>query len=101
MIAPVKHINPDNFEILYTRLRQWERRIYSDKEVTQLPVVASTHPFYKEWQLRKESSKKLIDYLKKRNQRTDILEVGCGNGWLSSKLAGIKKSNVIGVDINN
>jgi ubiquinone/menaquinone biosynthesis C-methylase UbiE len=101
MIAPVKHINPDNFEILYNRLRKWERRIYSDKEVAQLPVIASTHPYYKEWQLRKESSKKLIDYLKERNQRTDILEVGCGNGWLSSKLAGIKKSHVVGVDINN
>jgi ubiquinone/menaquinone biosynthesis C-methylase UbiE len=101
MIAPVKNINTDNFETAYIRLRKWERRMYSDEEVAQLPDVASTHPHYKEWQLRKESSKKLIDYLKKRNQRTDILEVGCGNGWLSAKLAGIKRSSVVGVDINN
>jgi len=101
MIAPVKHINSDNFETAYIRLRNWEKRMYSDEEVAQLPVIAPTHPYYEEWLVRRESSKKLIDYLKKRNQRTDMLEVGCGNGWLSSKLAGIKRSNVVGVDINN
>jgi ubiquinone/menaquinone biosynthesis C-methylase UbiE len=101
MITTVKHINPDNFETAYIRLRKWEKRMYSDKEVAQLPVVAATHPYYKEWQLRKESSKKLIDYLKKRNQRTNILEVGCGNGWLAAKLADIERSNVVGIDINN
>ena len=101
MIAPVKHINPDNFETQYIRLRRWEKRIYADGEVAQLPVVVPTHPYYKEWQLRKESSKKLIDYLKRRSQPINILEVGCGNGWLSAKLAGINRSNVTSIDINN
>ncbi|HKB45317.1 MAG TPA: methyltransferase domain-containing protein [Chitinophagaceae bacterium] len=101
MITPVKHINPDNFETAYIRLRKWEKRIYADEEVAQLPVVTATHLYYKEWQLRKESSKKLFDYLKRRILPTNILEVGCGNGWLSAKLAGIKRSHVVGVDINN
>jgi ubiquinone/menaquinone biosynthesis C-methylase UbiE len=100
MIAPVKHISPDNFETIYTELRKWEKRIYTDKEVSQLPVVSSTHPHYKEWQLRQASSKKLIDYLKRKKQPVDILEIGCGNGWLSHKLADISGSKVIGTDIN-
>ena len=56
MITPVKHINTDNFETAYIRLRKWEKRIYADEEVAQLPVVTATHLYYKEWQLRKESS---------------------------------------------
>jgi ubiquinone/menaquinone biosynthesis C-methylase UbiE len=30
----------------------------------------------------------------------NILEVGCGNGWLAAKLAGITSGEVIGVDID-
>src|SRR5579859_1218772 len=30
----------------------------------------------------------------------DILEIGCGNGWLSHQLAGIPGSEVTGLDIN-
>jgi len=91
---------PVDFETLYLRLRDQERRIYSDEEVVHLPVIASTHPHYKEWQVRNESSQKLINYLQKRKQPNDILEVGCGNGWLSHRLSAIPGSRVIGTDIN-
>jgi ubiquinone/menaquinone biosynthesis C-methylase UbiE len=90
----------EDFEKLYTRLRQKEGRIYTDKEVARLPRVTDTHAHYKEWQLRKESSEKLVDYLKKRKGPVNILETGCGNGWLSARLAGIKGSRVTGIDIN-
>lgn len=89
-----------DFETLYLRLRDQERRVYSDEEVAQLPVIANTHPHYKEWQVRNESSQKLINYLQKRKQPNDILEVGCGNGWLSHRLSIISGSRVIGIDIN-
>src|SRR6185503_17845788 len=88
------------FEKLYTQLRQREGRIYTDTEVSNLPEIRSSHPHYKEWQIRKESSQKLIDHLKKRKQPLDILEIGCGNGWLSHKLAEIPESKIIGADIN-
>jgi ubiquinone/menaquinone biosynthesis C-methylase UbiE len=94
------HIVPGDFEKLYLQLRQKEGRIYTDEEVSMLPEIAEAHPHYKEWQMRKESSQKLIGYLKKRNRATDILEPGCGNGWLSAKLSGIKGSVVTGIDIN-
>jgi len=89
-----------DFETLYLRLRDQERRIYSDEEVAQLPVIAITHPHYKEWQIRNESSRKLINYLQKRKHPNDILEIGCGNGWLSYRLSAISNSRVIGTDIN-
>lgn len=91
---------PVDFETLYLRLRDQERRIYSDKEVIQLPAIASIHPHYREWQVRNRSSQKLISYLEKRKQTSDILEIGCGNGWLAHRLSAIPGSRVIGTDIN-
>ena len=39
-------------------------------------------------------------YLKRKNKPLDILEIGCGNGWLSHRLSIISGSKVIGTDIN-
>ena len=100
MITPDQHIAADDFETLYIRLRQQEGRIYTDEELAQLPVIASAHPHYKEWRVRKNSSQKLIGHLQKRNKPLDILEIGCGNGWLSHRLSSIPGSKVIGTDIN-
>ena len=100
MILSSPNIIPGDFEKLYIRLREKEKRIYTDEEVAQLPAIAATHPHCKEWQMREESSKKLIDYLKKRNHPTDILEPGCGNGWFARGLSTIPGSKVIGTDIN-
>jgi ubiquinone/menaquinone biosynthesis C-methylase UbiE len=93
-------ITADDFEKIYIRLRKLEGRIYSDKEVANLPEITETHPHYSEWQVRKESSQKLIAYLKKRKQTLSILEIGCGNGWLAAQLAAVKNSKVTGIDIN-
>ena len=94
------HINNPDFETLYINLRRQEGRIYSDEELINLPDIQTTHPHYKEWQLRKHSSKKLISWLKRKNKPLDILEPGCGNGWLSHRLSFIPGSKVIGTDIN-
>ncbi|HEY6505734.1 MAG TPA: class I SAM-dependent methyltransferase [Chitinophagaceae bacterium] len=99
MPGSVKHTAND-FETLYIRLRQKEGRVYTNEEVAQLPHVNPVHPHYKEWQLRQESAQRLIDYLKKKKQLLTILEIGCGNGWLSHRLAAIPGSKVIGTDIN-
>lgn len=95
-----KHITQRNFETLYIHLREQEGRIYTDEELANLPKISDTHSHYAEWQMRKHSSQKLITYLKKKNKPLDILEIGCGNGWLSHRLSALPQSKVIGIDIN-
>jgi ubiquinone/menaquinone biosynthesis C-methylase UbiE len=106
MISSATHTISGDFEKLYIQLRKKEGRVYTDEEVATLPEIAETHPHYSEWQIRKQSCQKLISYLQKKqstasNEQTlKILEVGCGNGWLSHHLAAIPGSKVIGTDIN-
>jgi ubiquinone/menaquinone biosynthesis C-methylase UbiE len=97
---PGKPIDTAEFEKLYIRLRDKEGRIYSDEELKNLPDIAETHAHFTEWQMRKTSSQKLIQYLTKKYKPLDILEIGCGNGWLSHRLSLIPRSEVIGTDIN-
>ena len=75
------------FEQLYVDLRSNEQRIYSDEEVAWLPDVDEDHVHKKEWQIRKVSAEKLVQYLKHKKRPLKILEVGCGNGWLSCQLS--------------
>lgn len=90
----------EKFEQQYISLRQKEGRVYSDGEVLQLPFLPKNNPLKKEWAIRRFSSKKLITYLTKKKKPLSILEVGCGNGWLSAKLASIKNATGTGLDIN-
>jgi ubiquinone/menaquinone biosynthesis C-methylase UbiE len=88
------------FDQLYFRLRQKEGRIYTDADVATLPFIYASHPHHNEWVIRKHSQKALISYLKHKNTFTSILEVGCGNGWLSSRIAKTIDAEVTGLDIN-
>ena len=88
------------FEKLYIQLRKKEKRVYTDEEVVSLPQIAATHPHFKEWLLRKRSCERLINYLDQKNKSLDILEVGCGNGWLSAQLARNTLGQIVGMDIN-
>jgi SAM-dependent methyltransferase len=99
MTEEVTH-NALDFTQQYILLRSKEGRIYSDKEVANLPEINNTHRHYYEWRIRKQSSDRLIKYLAKKKKSLEILEVGCGNGWLSAKLASIPFSQVTGIDIN-
>lgn len=90
-----------DFEQLYLKLRKKEQRICSDEELAKLPDVPLSHPHYNEWTIRKRSAQKLVTYLGAKKKTLRILEVGCGNGWLSNKLAGIPASEVVGIDINS
>ncbi|MDB5230298.1 MAG: hypothetical protein JWN76_1103 [Chitinophagaceae bacterium] len=88
------------FSDLYYEARKKENRIYTDEQLNNLPEIERTHPYYNEWQVRKQTAQKLTTYLMSFNKNLKILEVGCGNGWLSAKLAGIPGSIVVGCDIN-
>lgn len=98
-IAPAQTTHAD-FERLYLAVREQEGRVYTDVEVSNLPQVDIMHPHYAEWQIRKRSASRLTNYLGKKKRPLDILEVGCGNGWLAAKMAGIPQVNVTGMDIN-
>ena len=101
MNSSAAYTAPDKFEQLYTQLRQKEYRIYTDEEVALLPEIDSMHPHRKEWSIRKNSCRALVSYIKNKNTITSILEVGCGNGWLSAKLAKAADAEVTGLDINS
>ncbi len=90
-----------HFSQQYFLLRNKEGRIYSDKEVAGLPEIDKEHKHYHEWRIRKDTSDRLIKYLINKRNELEILEVGCGNGWLCAKLASVPFSQITGVDINS
>jgi len=94
--------NPGNslFEKKYITIRCMENRLYSDMEVMNLPDISPEHTHAGEWAVRKRSCLRLIHHLTEKKKRLQILEPGCGNGWLSHCLAGIPDAQVTGLDIN-
>jgi SAM-dependent methyltransferase len=74
--------------------------LYTDREVAQLPYLISGHPRCREWESRIASANRLIRYLSTHKKAAGILEIGCGNGWLSHRLADVPGSRVIGLDPN-
>lgn len=84
----------------YIAVRQAENRLYTDAELALLPDIDSHHPHSREWAIRKRSSRAVIAFLRKKNKPQRILEIGCGNGWLSYQLAQIPGATVTGIDIN-
>lgn len=95
------HTPGNDFENLYSRLRSREGRMYSDEEAALLPLIHKSHPLHKEWKIRKHSCRALTGYVKQRSSILSILEVGCGNGWLSARLAAAADVEVTGIDINS
>jgi len=75
-------------------------RIYTDHEVTLLPFISSDHPYYAEWKVREHSTRRLLKQIQNVGSSVNILEVGCGNGWLAARLANITSGEVTGIDIN-
>lgn len=94
-------IPESSFEYSYLQLRKKENRIYSDQELAQLPDISPVHPYAKEWKIRKQSAVRLTKYLIQKKKKLEILEVGCGNGWLSAKLAEIPSAIIKGIDAND
>jgi ubiquinone/menaquinone biosynthesis C-methylase UbiE len=90
----------EGFAKFYSLLRKKEGRIYTDADVATLPFIYASHPHYNEWVIRKHSQKALVSYIKHKNTIATILEVGCGNGWLSAGMAKAIDAEVTGIDIN-
>lgn len=88
------------FEKQYIQVRSLEGRLYTDEELIRLPEIGAAHPHFREWQTKKRASGRLLRYLSARKMAMDILEVGCGNGWLTHQLAEMPDTRVTGIDIN-
>jgi len=75
-------------------------RVYSDHEVALLPSISNDHHYYDEWKAREHSTRRLLKQVQQVGSSVNILEVGCGNGWLAARLANITSGEVTGIDIN-
>ena len=100
LFIPSGEVIDNGFERAYCMLRSKEKRMYTDEELIRLPEIDPGHPHSGEWKIRKESSKKLIRRLESKNRNLQILEIGCGNGWLAHLMSRIPGTRVVGVDIN-
>ena len=87
-------------ESVYIRVRTLEGRIYSDDAVKRLPEVSEHDPHKQEWKIRAASLVKLRSRLLQKNAALDILDLGCGNGWMTHHLSRMEESKVIGLDVN-
>ncbi|HEY8511506.1 MAG TPA: class I SAM-dependent methyltransferase [Cyclobacteriaceae bacterium] len=88
-----------DFEREYTALRTVEGRMLPDVIVKTLPRLPRQHALHREWKVRERSAKSLSQYLKKKKPKT-VLEVGCGNGWLTNFLASQLQADCCGIDVN-
>jgi SAM-dependent methyltransferase len=83
---------------LYLQVREKEGRLYPDEIVARLPEVPKDHPLRREWQARRASLDRLTGYVAGLSRACRILELGCGNGWLSGHLSALKGTQVLGLD---
>ena len=84
---------------LYLHVREKEGRLYSDDVVAQLPRMRNGDSLADEWRARSVSASRLTQYLLRRPNLHSILDLGCGNGWLSKLLSTLGR-RVMGVDQN-
>ncbi|MCH7770747.1 MAG: class I SAM-dependent methyltransferase [Bacteroidetes bacterium] len=88
------------FEKLYLKIRESEKRIYSDLEVSKLPSISPGSPHFREWKLRKRSLQRFTNYIQKYNDKLNLLDVGSGNGWFSANIANRSSIDIYALDVN-
>ena len=76
-------------EQLYLDVRRREGRVLTDDQLRELPNVTNPPELAREWRWRKRAFRRLDKYLNNRfpNKLIRILDLGCGNGWMSNLLA--------------
>ena len=99
-IASTGNTDTRQLQHLYIAVRNKENRLYTDEELLMLPKVNKHHVHWQEWQIRQRSCNRLLRHLRDMNKPLRILEIGCGNGWLSNRLSEFDRANITGLDIN-
>jgi SAM-dependent methyltransferase len=83
---------------LYLRVREKEGRLYPDDIASRLPEIPPYHPLRDEWLARASSLEQLLIYLRRLPRPARVLELGCGNGWLSHQISALPELQVWGLD---
>ena len=98
----VFYLTPEQkeFEQAYLKIRELEERVYDDALVQQLPNTPSQHRHHQEWNRRKKSTQRILDYFQQRKPQA-TLDLGCGNGWFTHQLARAAGGFVLGADVNS
>lgn len=94
----ITKINTD-FSKVYIALRKKENRVLNDVELKKLPFVSKENSNYNEWKVRQKTNQRFIKYLENKKASLTILDIGCGNGWFTNKMA-IIGNKVVGLDVN-
>jgi ubiquinone/menaquinone biosynthesis C-methylase UbiE len=89
-----------DWSALYLEARSREGRLLPDVTVAALPDLPRGHPLAHEWRQRADSASRLVAYLRRRPRPMTIVDLGCGNGWLTNRLATIVDATVVGIDVN-
>ncbi|HRD52342.1 MAG TPA: methyltransferase domain-containing protein [Flavobacteriales bacterium] len=87
---------PSAFEAIYAEARNKERRVLTDEQVARLPDGQGLWNVA-EWRIRSKSATRLLRSLNAQGRALRVLEVGCGNGWLSGRMAAAGH-RVLGID---
>jgi len=93
-------IEPGEFENQYLAIRKREGRLYSDSRLRELPEVTPDHPLAEEWAIRAASLERFQRYLASLSKKPRLLDIGCGNGWMTRHIAPYTDYTV-GVEINS
>jgi SAM-dependent methyltransferase len=86
------------FEAQYLDIRLKEERNFSDEEILALPICNKSKLLKAEWELRAKSYNQLDKFIQV-NSSKNILDIGCGNGWLFNRIQNLIISYV-GVEGN-
>lgn len=99
LISP-KEIHAEQ-EQLYIAVRDAEGRVVTDDLLKQLPYPPESYIHHKEWKVRAESFGRFVHYLDKKykKQKLNVLDIGCGNGWMSNQLHK-QGHSVTAIDLN-
>lgn len=81
------------FEKEYVSIRTKEGRMLDDEVVKRLPINNTA-----EWKVRRNSAQKLVHQLKKE-KCSSVIEIGCGNGWLTNYIHKNLSIPVCGIDV--
>lgn len=88
-----------SFAALYHTVRSREQRILPDDVVRGLPHAGHRTAHPGEWRIRHRSLQRLLKLLAGEQRALEVLDIGCGNGWMSAALAQAGHA-VTGLDVH-